>query len=206
MPQRILELGGMGSRQRARAPVCNGTGRSTCPCHPEKRSLQRAAYHLPMLESIDHVNLVVRDLEGMADFYVRLLGMKITKQVTISGPWIDRTVGLVGVNADVIYLDLPQGPRVELIRYNSPPGKDSPEPGKSNTTGLRHLAFRVSDIDAVVKTLHNAGVKFFSDIQLVPDSQVTYAGGLRKRLAYFHDPEGNLLELCEYKEQRDRKE
>jgi catechol 2,3-dioxygenase-like lactoylglutathione lyase family enzyme len=161
--------------------------------------MSASLYYLPMLESIDHVNLVVRDLEGMADFYTRLLGMKITKQVTISGPWIDRTVGLIGVNADVIYLDLPQGPRVELLRYNSPPGHDSQEPGKSNTTGLRHLAFRVSDIDAVVQILGSAGVKFFSDVQLVPDSQVTYAGGLRKRLVYFHDPEENLLELCEYK-------
>jgi hypothetical protein len=42
-------------------------------------------------------------------------------------------------------------------------------------------------------------VRFFSQIQLVPDSQVTYAGGLRKRLVYFQDPEGNLLELCEYR-------
>jgi len=152
-----------------------------------------------MLESIDHVNIVVRDLDGMADFYTRLLGTKITKQVTISGPWIDQTVGLVGVNADVIYLDLPNGPRVELIRYNSPPGSSLPDAGKSNTAGLRHLAFKVSDIESAVQKLREAGVKFFSDIQLVPDSQVTYAGGLRKRLVYFQDPEGNLLELCEYK-------
>ena len=41
-------------------------------------------------------------------------------------------------------------------------------------------------------------VRVFSVIQTVPDSQVTYAGGVRKRLVYFHDPEGNLLELCEY--------
>jgi hypothetical protein len=36
-------------------------------------------------------------------------------------------------------------------------------------------------------------------VQSVPDSQVTYAGGVRKRLVYFRDPEGNLLELCEYR-------
>jgi catechol 2,3-dioxygenase-like lactoylglutathione lyase family enzyme len=152
-----------------------------------------------MLESIDHVNIVVRDLEGMAEFYTRLLGTEITKRVTISGPWIDTTVGLVGVNADVVYLDLPQGPRVELLRYNSPPGSGMPDAGKSNTMGLRHLAFKVADIESAVQTLRAAGVQFFSDIQLVPDSQVTYAGGLRKRLVYFHDPEGNLLELCEYR-------
>ena len=39
----------------------------------------------------------------------------------------------------------------------------------------------------------------FSDVQSVPDSQVTYAEGVRKRLVYFRDPEGNILELCEYR-------
>jgi len=152
-----------------------------------------------MLESIDHVNLVVTDLKKMADFYTRALGLKISKQVTISGGWIDRTVGLSGVDADVIYLDLPSGPRVELLRYNSPAGEHPAGLEKSNTHGLRHMAFKVDDIDAMVARLKAAGVKFFSEVQLVPDSQVTYAGGLRKRLVYFHDPEGNLLELCEYK-------
>ena len=33
----------------------------------------------------------------------------------------------------------------------------------------------------------------------VPDAQVRYRGGVRKRLVYFKDPEGNLLEFCEYR-------
>jgi catechol 2,3-dioxygenase-like lactoylglutathione lyase family enzyme len=152
-----------------------------------------------MLHSVDHINLVVRDLDGMADFYVRLLGLTITKRATISGPWIDQTVGLAGAHADVIYLDLPAGPRIELLRYNHPPGQRPPGLGISNTLGLRHLAFKVQDIDAIVARLRGEGVQFFSDVQLVPDQQVTYAGGVRKRLVYFHDPEDNLLELCEYR-------
>jgi hypothetical protein len=31
----------------------------------------------------------------------------------------------------------------------------------------------------------------------VPTAQVAFAGA-QKRLVYFRDPEGNLLELCEY--------
>ncbi len=38
-----------------------------------------------------------------------------------------------------------------------------------------------------------------SAVHRVPTSQVTYAGGAQKRLVYFRDPEGNLLELCEYR-------
>ncbi len=152
-----------------------------------------------MLESIDHVNIVVTDLPGMINFYCRVLGLRETKRVTISGDWIDQTVGLRDVTADCAYLDLPSGPRIELLKYVNPPAGRPGELGASNTPGLRHLAFRVDDIDAAVTRLRGANVNFFSGVQDVPASQVTYAGGVRKRLVYFHDPEGNLLELCEYK-------
>jgi catechol 2,3-dioxygenase-like lactoylglutathione lyase family enzyme len=147
---------------------------------------------------IDHVNLVVRDLDAMVAFYERTLGFTVTKRVTIRGEWIEKVVGLRGVEAGVVYLDPPSGPRVELIQYRSPAALDSPDQGSPHTLGLRHLAFKVEAIDAAVERLRGAGVEFFGEVQRVPDEQVTYAGGVRKRLVYFHDPEGNLLELCEY--------
>jgi catechol 2,3-dioxygenase-like lactoylglutathione lyase family enzyme len=156
-----------------------------------------------MLHSIDHVNLVVGDLEGMIAFYQNVLGLTPTKRVTISGEWIDQVVGLKDAHGDVVYLELPNGPRVELIRYNRPPATRPAGLGQSNIPGIRHIAFRVDDIDAVVARLRDARVEFLSDVQLVPDTQVTYAGGVRKRLVYFKDPEGNLLELCEYSARRE---
>jgi catechol 2,3-dioxygenase-like lactoylglutathione lyase family enzyme len=153
-----------------------------------------------MLQAIDHVNLVVRDLGRLEAFYQSALGLKITKRVTISGEWIDRTVGLSNVRAQVVYLELPAGPRIELIRYDSPPSPDASADAQSpNATGPRHIAFRVDGIDELVERLRNAGVEFFSQVQTVPDSQVTYTDGVRKRLVYFRDPEGNILELCEYR-------
>ncbi len=152
-----------------------------------------------MLESIDHVNIVVLDLESMVGFYRDLLKLKMSKLVTIRGAWIDAVVGLEGTEADVVYLEAPEGPRIELIRYRHP---EAPRPGAlevPNTPGLRHLAFRIDDIDEAVTRLRRAGVRFFSDVAQVPDEPVTYAGGIRKRLVYFQDPEGNLLELCEYR-------
>lgn len=154
-----------------------------------------------MLSSIDHINIVVTDLERMVRFYTDLLGNRVTKRVTISGEWIDRVVGLTGAKGEVVYLELPSGPRIELIRYLSPAGSSPEGLDISNTFGIRHIAFKVEDIDAVYGKLKAAGVEFLSEVQIVPDSQVTYAGGVRKRLVYFRDPEGNLLELCEYKPQ-----
>jgi catechol 2,3-dioxygenase-like lactoylglutathione lyase family enzyme len=149
---------------------------------------------------IDHVNIVVQELELMIAFYRDVLDLSVTKRVTITGAWVAATVGLDEVHADVVYLEFPSGPRIELIRYNRPtPPVDRPAGvGRPNAPGLRHMAFKVDDIDAATERLRAAGVRVFSDVQTVPDSQVTYAGGIRKRLVYFADPEGNLLELCEY--------
>jgi catechol 2,3-dioxygenase-like lactoylglutathione lyase family enzyme len=152
-----------------------------------------------MLRAIDHINLAVRGLPLMTRFYEEFLGLKVTKRVTISGEWVENVVGLKGVLADVVYLEFPSGPRIELIKYRSPEDNSSLQIEPPNAGGIRHIAFRVDEIDAMVDRLTQAGVKFFSTVQDVPDSQVQYAGGVRKRLVYFRDPEGNILELCEYK-------
>ena len=151
-----------------------------------------------MLACIDHINLVVRDLDLMSRFYIQVMGLKVTKRVTISGPWIERIVGLTDVEAEVLYLEAGRGPRLELIRYARPAGVRPIELERANTEGLRHLAFRVEDIDAAAAKIQAAGFELLSPIQQVPGKQVTYAGGVRKRLVYFHDPERNLIELCEY--------
>lgn len=152
-----------------------------------------------MIESIDHVNLVVRDLKRMTAFYRDVIGLRVTKEVSISGEWIDEVVGLKGAEGDVVYLELPSGPRIELIDYKSPVGVEQGVENQPNVFGLRHMAFRVSSIEAVAEKLSVAGIAFQSEVKTVPDVQVQYAGGVRKRLVYFRDPEGNLLELCEYR-------
>jgi catechol 2,3-dioxygenase-like lactoylglutathione lyase family enzyme len=152
-----------------------------------------------VITAIDHVNIVVSDMPRMLAFYRDVLGFTVTKQVTISGDWIGKTVGLTNVSAEVVYLDLPSGPRIELLRFLSPDAIRVPGVDRPNAVGLRHMAFKVDDVDETMNKLRAAGVEFFSGVQTVPDSQVTYAGGVRKRLVYFRDPEGNILELCEYR-------
>ncbi len=123
-----------------------------------------------MLEAIDHVNIVVRDLELMARFYSKFSECAITKRVTISGEWIDRVIGLRDAVGEAIYPELPAGPRLELIRYVRPGGADPPGLEIANTRGLRHLAFRVADIDAAIASLRGAGITPISDPQTVPDA------------------------------------
>ncbi len=152
-----------------------------------------------LLRQIDHVNIVVENLEDMIAFYRDALGLEVMRDVTISGDWVEKVVGLKSVKARVVYMGLIAGPRIELIKYDKPKAKQPDHTDKPHALGMRHIAFLVRDIDKTTERLQSAGVKFNSDVQQVPSVQVTYDNDHRKRLVYFHDPEGNLLELCEYR-------
>ena len=151
-----------------------------------------------MVKAVDHINLVVSDLDRSARFYTELLGFKEIRRAHLEGEWIESVVGLKGVEADVVYVVAPSGePRLELLCYRSPRGASVDENSVANTLGLRHIAFRVEHIDITVKNLKQAGVKFIGEPVSVPMDAVKHDAG-HKILCYFLDPDGVLLELAEY--------
>ncbi|OHB94024.1 MAG: hypothetical protein A2Z57_01035, partial [Planctomycetes bacterium RIFCSPHIGHO2_12_39_6] len=100
-----------------------------------------------MIHAVDHINLVVSDLERSVQFYTKLLGFRETKRAHLEGKWIETIVGLKGISADVVYIMAPAGePRLELLCYKSPKGEAIPVNSLANTIGLRHIAMRVDDI------------------------------------------------------------
>ena len=152
-----------------------------------------------MIRTVDHINLVVSDLERSVQFYTTLLGFKEIRRAHLEGEWIEAIVGLKGIRANVAYLLAPDGePRLELLCYESPRGESIPENSLANTIGLRHIAFRVKDINAMAKRLEEAGVKVFHDPVAVPTGVISHEAG-HKILCYFLDPDGILLELAEYR-------
>ena len=151
-----------------------------------------------MIRAIDHVNIVVSDLERSVRFYTEVLGFRKTADVQMEGDWIEAIVGLRGVKGLVAFVELPGGgPRIELLQYVTPSGAVLPENSRANTQGLRHIAFRVEDIASFANRLRAAGVTLFSKPVLVPAGVVKFAAG-DKRLLYFLDPDGVILELAEY--------
>ncbi|MCG3198377.1 MAG: hypothetical protein GHCLOJNM_02876 [bacterium] len=152
-----------------------------------------------MIHAIDHINIVVSDLERSVRFYTEVLGMREIRRASLSGEWIERIVGLSGVRAEVAYVLAEAGePRIELLQYLAPQGTSLPECALPNTRGLRHIAFRVNDIEATCKKLRKAGVPLVGPPVHVPSEVITHSAG-EKILCYFHDPDGVLLELAEYR-------
>jgi glyoxylase I family protein len=144
---------------------------------------------------LDHVNIVVSDMARAERFYGEVLGLRRGFERLLEGEWIERVTGLPGATAHCVFYEPEGGGRVELLQYFSPTGEPLPPNRLPQTPGLRHIAFEVEDLDALCERLRAAGVEFVSPPVEVP-FQVADAG--RKRLCYFHDPEGVLLEVAEY--------
>jgi len=143
-----------------------------------------------MISTIDHLNLVVRNLEAASEFFKKL-GFDVEDRAELSGEWISQIVGLKNVRAEYIKLRFPRSElRLELIRYDSPSSNEKADGGQANDPGLRHLAFAVKDIDELVEQLKSEGVEFLSPVHTYEKTG--------KRLVYFRGPEGILLELAEY--------
>lgn len=152
-----------------------------------------------MIVSVDHINLVVSDLERSVEFYTNVLGFRETQRAELEGEWIETIIGLETVKASVAYVVSPAGqPRLELLQYHSPIGDGFQANSIPNTLGLRHLALSVDNIDSAVQRLREAGTELLSRPVVVPTDVIQHSTG-QKILCYFHDPDGVLLELTEYR-------
>ncbi|THB73974.1 MAG: VOC family protein [Gammaproteobacteria bacterium] len=144
------------------------------------------------MKYIDHVNLVVNDLEAVRNFFLKF-GFLERDSSELQGEWISRIVGLENVHAKYSMLSLPEGQtNIELIKYFNPESPQKNSPDKANQLGIRHIAFIVDDIDEHIHKLSGMGIECFDEVQ-------TYAKN-GKRLVYFYGPEGVILELAQYPE------
>ncbi len=140
------------------------------------------------IQRMDHVGIVVDDLAAATAFFVEL-GLELRGERPVEGGWVDRVVGLEGVRAEIAMLETPDGHgRLELAKFHAPLGQDGDRRAPSNTPGIRHVAFAVDDIDAVVAGLRARGAELVGEVERYEDSY---------RLCYVRGPEGIIVELAE---------
>ncbi|MGN6815747.1 MAG: VOC family protein [Solirubrobacterales bacterium] len=140
------------------------------------------------IQRLEHVGIVVDDLAGAIEFFVEL-GLEPGGRGQVEGDWVDRIVGLDGIKAELAMLRAPDGQgEIELVKFHSPPTETGDANAPSNTPGLRHLAFLVEDIDAVVAGLQARGTELIGELVQYENSY---------RLCYVRGPEGIIIELAE---------
>jgi catechol 2,3-dioxygenase-like lactoylglutathione lyase family enzyme len=140
------------------------------------------------VQRMDHVGVVVDDLPAAIEFFVEL-GLELQGETAVAGSWVDRIVGLEGIQADTAMMRTPDGNgRLELVKFNSPSSAAAGPHAPANVPGLRHLAFVVDDIDAVLDRLRAHGAELVGEVEQYKHMF---------RLCYVRGPEGIIVELAQ---------
>jgi catechol 2,3-dioxygenase-like lactoylglutathione lyase family enzyme len=138
---------------------------------------------------MDHVGVVVDDLEAAIAFFVEL-GMEKEGAVPVEGRWVDRVCGLDDVRAEIAMMRTPDGHgRLELTKYRTPAAL-SPEleNAPANTLGLRNVMFAVDDLEDVLARLRGHGAELVGEVTRFEDSYL---------LCYVRGPAGIIVALAE---------
>jgi catechol 2,3-dioxygenase-like lactoylglutathione lyase family enzyme len=141
------------------------------------------------IQRMDHVGVVVEDLEAATAFFVEL-GMELEGTAPVEGPWVDRVAGLDGVRVDIAMMRTPDGHgRLELTRFHAPAAVSAePAVAPANALGLRSVMFAVDDIADVVARLRARGAELVGDVARYEDSYL---------LCYVRGPEGIIVALAQ---------
>ena len=138
---------------------------------------------------IEHVGIIVSDMDRSIDFYCNILGFDLTQRVDLcTGETVEKGVGIPGAALQLAHLKLGDSATlIELLCYINPKSKPLPEDAKSNDIGVGHVAFNVEDPDGYYEMLDKNGVSFIS-----PGVMTSSTG---ERFCYFYDPDGAVLEF-----------
>jgi catechol 2,3-dioxygenase-like lactoylglutathione lyase family enzyme len=123
-----------------------------------------------LINDIDHVAIVVSDMDKAVEFYEGVLGLKLIRDGRSQG------------GEKKTFLGTESGVLVALSE-----DKTRKHTEERNTGGVNHIAFGVDDLEKVSRLLAEKGVNFIEE-KTAEDSTVT--------AYHFRDPDGLELEIC----------
>ena len=129
------------------------------------------------VQRMGHVGIVIDDLAAATAFFVEL-ALKLQGEGPVEGGWVE-----------IAIVETPDGyGRLELTKFHAPSGRGGDRHALANTPGIRHVAFAVDDIDALVASLRARGAELVGKVERYEDSH---------RLCCVRGPEGIIVELAE---------
>jgi len=122
-----------------------------------------------MIKGIDHIAIVVSNMDKSIEFYGKVLGLKIHHDGRADG---GSKKSFLGTKSRTLIAMLEDQDR----------GKEAPGPVQA----VAHVAFRVDDVERAREVLKKGGVKFIEE--------KSEEGG-KKKSYHFLDPDGLELEI-----------
>ena len=127
-----------------------------------------------MLKNVHHIAIIGTDYNKTKEFYVDKLGFEVISEHNRP----EKNDIIINVKQGNLVLEI-------FIKQNAPLRPKMPNPEYS---GLRHLAFRVEDVEAVLKK--------FDELD-IPHEELRYDDFDNKKMTFFFDPDGLPLEIHE---------
>jgi methylmalonyl-CoA epimerase len=131
-----------------------------------------------MFARIDHVGIAVEDLDAALAIYQQGFAMELAHRETVAEQGVEAVLLDIGENH--VELLAPLGPDTPVGRFLAKKGP-----------GIHHVAYQVTDIDAVLDTLKAAGTRLIDETPRI---------GIRgSRVAFLHPAAsgGVLTEIVE---------
>ena len=125
-----------------------------------------------IVRDIDHIAIVVSDMDVAVEFYTEVLGFNLIKDGRTEG---GEKKTFIGSKSKVI------------LAMTEDKNRRSPDEGYAG--GVNHIAFGVKDVEKAGKLLKERGVDFIEE-KIDEDGKI--------RAYHFLDPDGLELEICGY--------
>jgi glyoxylase I family protein len=150
-----------------------------------------------------HTNLIAKDWKRLSAFYKEVFRcVPVPPERDLSGEWLDKATRLSGAHLFGVHLRLPgygdDGPTLEIFQYGSMAEHPSVKP---NTPGFTHIAFAVDDVAATARAVFAHGGSAVGELT---GRDVPGMGLLT--FQYVADPEGNIVEIQNWKKSTPRSE
>lgn len=147
------------------------------------------------VERLEHIGINVDDLDHAIAFFTEL-GLEVEGEASVEGELVDRIIGLTGAKSRLVIMRTPDGDgKIELVEFESPryAGGDN-SADASNVPGIRHILFRVDDLEDTFARLQKHGAELVGSIENYHDMY---------KLCYIRGPQGIIIELAEQLGERD---
>ena len=144
-----------------------------------------------------HTNLVASDWRNLSNFYQEVFGMEpVLPERDLKGRWLDKATGIENAHIRGVHLRLPgpwgNGPTLEIFQYDTMPEHHAVAP---NTPGFCHIAFAVDNVAEMAERVFNKGGTAVGDLTIHE-----FPGVGMLTFQYVTDPEGNIIELQNWKQ------
>lgn len=136
------------------------------------------------------VGLNVRDLGKMRHFYESVLGLDFVNEIRVPAEKA-RQAALSTQPYVVVRLQTSSGERLKLLAPASPTQPAAQAPFILDEPNGSYVTFIIEDIRAACRRLVASGIGFMTGPEPVEVRPGTW-------LAFFRDPEGNIVELVQY--------